>query len=288
VWIVFPLLANFYAALPKFFDTIPCVFQTGENLMFSKAIVRRPGMNFSDGITSAGLGKPDVDKAIAQHQSYVAALETCGLQVTVLQADHRFPDGVFVEDVAVLTEKCAILTHPGAPSRQGEEELILPALQPHFGQIHRIQPPGTLDGGDVCQAGNLFFIGISERTNESGALQLASHLSDYGYSSTLIDCRMIHGLLHLKTGLAYLGDQTFAQAPALQGHTAFSKYRLIRVNAQEAYAANSIRVNDHVVIPAGFPAYEASLKKAGFTTIAVEMSEFQKMDGGLSCLSLRF
>jgi dimethylargininase len=256
--------------------------------LFNKAIVRKPGINFSDGLTTAGLGQPDFSKALSQHQAYIEALENCGLAVHALEAEPQYPDGTFVEDVAVLTERCAILTHPGAPSRQGEEELIQPVLQQYFKNLHTIKSPGTLDGGDICQAENMFYIGISERTNESGALQLASILSDFSYSATLIDCRIIPGLLHLKTGMAYLGDQTFALAPFLTQHAAFSKYQTIQVDQAEVYAANCIRVNDHLLVAAGFPKFLQELDRSGFSLIPLEMSEFQKMDGGLSCLSLRF
>ncbi len=256
--------------------------------MFTKALVRRPGPNFTSGLTTSGLGEPDFNKTLAQHQNYITALENSGLQVTVLEPDDRFPDGTFVEDVAVLTDRCAVITHPGAPSRQGEEELILLDLKKHFDHLHRIQPPGTLDGGDVCQVDNLFYVGISERTNESGAIQLVSILSDVGFSSTLIDCRRIPGLLHLKTGMAYLGDGTMVLGPTLANHPAFSKYRTLLVDPGEDYAANCIRVNDTILVAAGFERFHASLKKAGLPALPLEMSEFQKMDGGLSCLSLRF
>lgn len=256
--------------------------------MFSKAIVRTPGKNFADGLTTAILGKPDFPIALSQHHAYIKALEKCGLSVHILDADPQYPDGTFVEDVAVLTDRCAVLTHPGAPSRQGEEELMQPVLLQYYKDLHRIKSPGTLDGGDICQAENMFYIGISERTNESGALQLASILSDYSFSATLIDCRIIPGLLHLKTGMAYLGDQTFALAPFLTQHAAFFKYQTIHVDHAEVYAANCIRVNDYLLVAAGFPKFQETLEQSGFSLIPLEMSEFQKMDGGLSCLSLRF
>jgi dimethylargininase len=256
--------------------------------LFSKAIVRKPGKNFADGLTTSTLGKPDFSIALSQHSAYITALEKCGLAVHILESDLQFPDGTFVEDVAVLTDRCAVLTHPGALSRQGEEELIQPVLLQYFKELHKIKDPGTLDGGDICQVENMFFIGISERTNESGALQLASILSDYGFSATLIDCRIVPGLLHLKTGMAYLGDQTLALAPFLTHHAAFSKYQTIHVDHSEGYAANCIRVNEYLIIAAGFPMFQETLDKSGFSLVPLEMSEFQKMDGGLSCLSLRF
>ena len=139
----------------------------------------------------------------------------------------------------------------------------------------------------VCQAGNHFFIGLSARTNESGAQQLAGLLAPLGYSSSFVDIREIDGLLHLKSGLAYLGDKRLVVTETL-GHVVFPDYELIRVDLEETYVANCIRVNAYVLIAAGYPTFAGTLRARGYQTISLEMSEFQKMDGGLSCLSLRF
>jgi dimethylargininase len=151
-----------------------------------------------------------------------------------------------------------------------------------------IQEPGTLDGGDICEAGNHFFIGISERTNEAGAQQLAEVLGPCGYTSSFVDIRGVEGILHLKSGIAFLGADRLVVIPTLAARDEFRGFDLVRVNAGDEYAANCIRVNDHVLIATGYPAFEARLRELGYQTIALEMSEFQKMDGGLSCLSLRF
>ena len=140
--------------------------------MFTKAIVRGVPGTIADGITSAKLGKPDYEKAREQHGRYVEALERCGLEVTVLDADEGFPDSVFVEDTAIVTERCAILTRPGAESRRGEVRGIGPVLSRLYGGVERIEDPGTLDGGDVLRAGDHFYVGLTQRTNRSGAEQL--------------------------------------------------------------------------------------------------------------------
>jgi dimethylargininase len=145
-----------------------------------------------------------------------------------------------------------------------------------------------LDGGDICEAGRHFFIGISERTNEEGARQLAGYLAREGYSSSCVDIRGIKGILHLKSGVAYCGDNRLIVIDALAAHEAFRGYEIIRVEAAENYAANCVRINEYVLLAAGYPALLASLQKSGLQTITLDMSEFQKMDGGLSCLSLRF
>lgn len=258
--------------------------------MFTRAIVRPPAPNFSEGLTTSGLGAPLYERAVRQHEAYCAALEQCGLSLTRLDVDLDYPDSTFVEDAAVLTEKCAVLTRPGARSRRGEVPVIRTALEDFFpaSVVHTIQAPGTLDGGDVCEADDSFFIGISERTNETGAQQLAEILALCGYSSRLVDIRNTPGLLHLKSGLAYLGGNRLVVTGSLAEGTGFSKYDLVRVNTHEEYAANCVHINDRVLVASGFPVLERTLRQLGYRITILEMSEFQKMDGGLSCLSLRF
>lgn len=256
--------------------------------MFSRAIVRPPGENFAAGLTSATLGTPDYGMALRQHERYCLALEQCGLVLTRLPADLRFPDSTFVEDTAILAGERAILTRPGAPSRAGEVEDMAHVLPRFFVSITSIAAPGTLDGGDICDAGERFFIGISERTNEAGAEQLAVLLEQTGYSSVLVDVRGTPGILHLKSGISYIGDSRLLVIDALAGRSQWNGFEIVPVAPGEEYAANCIRVNDHLLVAAGFPATEARLRGLGYSLITVEMSEFQKMDGGLSCLSLRF
>lgn len=256
--------------------------------MFRNAIVRPPGSNFADGLTTVDLGLPDFAAALVQHEQYCAALEQCGLTLTRLEADLRYPDSTFVEDTAILTGQCAILTRPGAPSRAGEVAAMRETLLPIFPSLQSIQAPGTLDGGDICEVGNHFFIGISERTNEEGARQLAQLLARAGYTSACVDIRGMKSILHLKSGIAYLGDNRLVVIDDLAGREAFRGYELIGVKAGEEYAANCVRINDVVLVAAGFPAFEAAVRGSGYQVIALDMSEYQKMDGGLSCLSLRF
>jgi dimethylargininase len=256
--------------------------------MFTKAIVRPPAPNFAEGLTTADLGAPNYERALKQHEAYCAALEQCGLMLIRLEADSRYPDSTFVEDTAVLTKCCAVLTRPGAPSRAGEVAGIADVLADFYPSILSIKPPGTLDGGDVCEAGNHFFIGISERTNEAGAQQLAELLAPLGYASSLIDIRGLKSILHLKSGVAFLGDNRLAVVEALADRPESHGYDLVTVNSSGQYAANCVRVNDHVLVAAGYPKFERKLQALGYQTIALEMTEFQKMDGGLSCLSLRF
>ena len=256
--------------------------------MFRNAIVRKPGRNFSDGLSGGRLGVPSYEKALDQHLRYCQALELCGLRVTVLKADLRYPDATFVEDTAVLTPNSAILTLPGARSREGEVAEIHDHLGRFFRAFHQICAPGTLDGGDICQAENHFFIGISGRTNQEGGQQLAELLAREGHTSSFVDIRGMNNVLHLKSGLAYMGDNHLVVSEELSRHVHFRGYSLVCVNAAESYAANCLRVNDRVLVPAGFPGLRDSIERLGYAVLPLEMSEFEKMDGGLSCLSLRF
>jgi dimethylargininase len=256
--------------------------------LFQNAIVRIPASNFADGLTTVDLGVPDYENAIQQHASYCEALLECGLTLTTLAADLAYPDSTFVEDTAVCTPRGAILTRPGAASRIGEVDAVRDAIRRFFPSIAEIEAPGTLDGGDICEAEDHFFLGRSLRTNEEGIRQLAADLARQGYSSSIIDIRGLSSILHLKSGISYIGDNTLVVMEELADQELFRNYRLIRVPADESYAANSVRVNSRVLIAAGYPRLTAELLDRGFHPVVLEMSEFRKMDGGLSCLSLRF
>ena len=252
-----------------------------------RAIIRPPASNYADGLTRVDLGSPDYQRALRQHAAYCEALERCGLELTYLEADELNPDSTFVEDTAVLVPAGAILTRPGAASRMGEVQSIRETISGFYSQINSILEPGTLDGGDVCEVGNHFFIGISERTNEAGAGQLVELLASYHYTSSLIDIRNVKDILHLKSGLAYLGDNRLVVIESLAKRQEFRGYELVRVIEDENYAANCLRVNNYILIAAGYPSFQQTLRDLGYDVIPLEMSEFQKMDGGLSCLSLR-
>jgi dimethylargininase len=256
---------------------------------FRRAIVRPPAANFADGLTTVDLGVPDVPTALAQHVAYCSALEELGVELTRLPPDRAHPDSTFVEDTAILTARgAAILTCPGAPSRAGEVAAIEKALSPFYESFSRIEAPGTVDGGDIDEAGEHFFIGVSSRTNEEGARQLAKLLAAHGYTSSLYDIRGVDEILHLKSGIAWLGAKTLVVIEPLLGHPAFRGWDLIPVPKGEEYAANCVLVNDAVLFAEGFPLLERTLRERGHRLIVLPMSEFQKMDGGLSCLSLRF
>jgi dimethylargininase len=252
--------------------------------VFAKAIVRGVPATVSAGITTVELGKPDAERAREQHRSYVAALEGCGLEVTMLDADDRYPDSVFVEDTAVVTDRCAIVTNPGAAQRRGEVHEVEKALVDLYGNVEYITDPGTVDGGDILQAGDLFFVGLSKRTNREGAGQLSAILQRYGFGVSFVGLRRF---LHLKTGVAYLGGDDLVVAGELVQKDEFRGFDKIAVPPEEEYGANCIRINDRVLVAAGYETAKRGIAERGYEVTELEMSEFRKVDGGLSCLSLR-
>ena len=170
--------------------------------MFTNAIVRTPGRSIVKGLSdSKTLGLPNYEQAMIQHQSYIDALTKCGLDVLVLEPCEEYPDSTFVEDVALITPNCAIITRPGVPSRRGEVHEIGFLLKQKFNNIEAIEAPGTIEGGDIMMIGDYYYIGLSERTNLEGAKQIIQILSKYGMSGSTIS---LNKVLHLKTGLSYL------------------------------------------------------------------------------------
>lgn len=252
--------------------------------MFTHAVTRKPGPDFGQGLTSSDLGAPDFALMQEQHAAYVAALHALGLEVIELEALPAYPDAYFVEDVAVVTPDVAVITRPGADARRGEQTPMEPVLARHR-LIACIEAPGTLDGGDVLMVGKHFFIGISERTNEAGATQLGQILERYGNSWTAVP---VAAGLHFKSDVNYVGRNTllvterFADRPELAG------YDKIVVDADEMYAANTLLVNGRLIMPAGFPKTKQKLADWGADIIELDVSEAHKMDGGLTCMSLRF
>jgi dimethylargininase len=257
-------------------------------MRFTRAILRPPAETFASGITSSGLGPPDLALALEQHEAYCRTLDQLGLSLSMLPPDPAFPDSTFVEDAAIVTERGAILTRPGAPSRTGEVAALGAALGGWLPELDEITAPGTIDGGDVCEAGSHFFIGLSERTNAEGAAQLARWLEQRGFDSSVINIRGLPGMLHLKTGLSWLGGRRLFAWSGLTGHEALRGWEVLEVPQGEEYAANCIRVNGVILLAGGFPQAEALVRGLGHQVVTTEMSEFQKMDGGLSCLSVRW
>ncbi len=252
--------------------------------MFTSAIVRKPGPNFHEGLTTSTLGKPDFDLLGKQHQAYIETLEKLGLKITILDAQPGYPDAYFVEDTAVVTPEVAIITIPGATARQGEQHSIRDELAKHL-PIANIIDPGRIDGGDVLMVGRHFFIGISDRTNPVGARQLGSILETYGYTWSEIT---VGEGLHLKSSLNFVGGNTLLLTAPFENVSLFENYVKIVLSEADAYAANTLWINNTLIVPRGFPQVSKALSQQGMPIIELDVSEMAKMDGGLTCLSLRF
>lgn len=256
--------------------------------MFKNIIVKRPCKAVIEGITSAPeLGQPDYELALKQHDAYIEALKQCGVQVTVLEADEEFPDSCFVEDTAVLTKRCAIITNPGASTRNREIEQMIPTIKQFYSEdcIEYIQAPGTLEGGDVMMVGDHFYAGRSARTNEEGIRQFIAILEKYGFTGSEVT---LEEVLHLKTGVNYIENNNMLVSGEFITKPQFTSYNRYTIPVEEAYAANCIWVNDKVIVPANFPTVEKIVRELGYEVLLVDTSEYRKIDGGLSCLSLRF
>lgn len=237
------------------------------------------------GLSTAGLGKPKYNLAIEQHDAYIKALIVSGLEVTIMDKDNNFPDSTFIEDTAICTPYCAIIMRPGAESRRGEISAVRKVLSDFYENIECIKEPGTLDGGDVLMIGSQYYIGKSSRTNEIGAKQLIQILENYELSGSLVED---FDLLHLKSGCSYLEHNTMLAGPELFNNEVFAGLNIILVQREEYLGANSLWINGTVLVPKGNPDTTKQIEKNGYKIIELDVSEFQKLDGGLSCLSLRF
>ncbi len=252
--------------------------------MFTTAITRKPGRNFTQGITTSNLGPPVYPLMLEQHTAYVDTLRNLGLKVIVLEALDGFPDAYFVEDTAIVTPDAAIITNPGARSRKGEVTAIEPILA-QYRKIEHIVSPGTVEGGDVLMVKNHFFIGISERTNREGARQLGKILETFGNTHSIVP---LPAGLHLKSSVSYLGKNSMLVTEVFAKLPEFQSYHKIILDQGEEYAANTLWINDWLITPKGFPLSRKKLMALEIPTIELEVSEAQKMDGGLTCMSLRF
>lgn len=252
--------------------------------MFTQVIARLPGADFAGGLTTAALGVPDYNLILQQHADYLHTFERLGVAITLLPALPGYPDAYFVEDTAVVTPELAVIARPGAAARRGEEDSMEPVLA-RFRPTVRIEAPGTLDGGDVLMVERHFFIGVSERTNAEGAAQLGAFLEPHGYTWQAVP---VAAGLHLKSSVTYVGQNTLLITPTFADRPEFAGYSRLVVPAEEEYAANTLLVNEHLITPAGFPHTRRLLETLGYPVIEQAVSEPRKMDGGLSCMTLRF
>ncbi len=252
---------------------------------FATAITRLPCQNAVDGLRAVDQGMPSIDRMLADHVDYRSVLASTGADVITLSALPAFPDAHFVEDTALCLPEGAIFMSPGAPSRAGEVASMRADIEHLFGETHQISPPAHIEGGDILISGTEILVGNSERTNANGIAALTQIVGEWGYH-----VRTVHtppGVLHFKTDCSLLDDGVVLATPRLASSGCFSTYEVILTCEGEEAAANAIRFNDLVIMPAGFPATRARLMSAGFNVRPVNNSECAKIDGGMSCLSLR-
>ncbi len=257
---------------------------------FTHAIVRTPAKSAVSGIRAQDIGTPDVEKFCFEHESYVSELKAAGLTVEVLEPLEGFPDSCFVEDPAFCLPGRAVLLRPRAGSRSGEVECLSRVLNRRFEEVEALPAPangeGYVDGGDVLMMDDRVIVGLSERTDRRGAEVFGRILSKWGYEVEI--AHTPQGVLHFKTACAALDGETVLATRVMMESGIFSRYRLVEVPEEESYAANCIRVNDVVLAPEGYPQTRAAIERAGYDVIGVPTHEARKLDGGVSCLSLRF
>lgn len=224
----------------------------------------------------------DFQRARTQHRQYETLLEELGCKLVRLPAEPVLPDSVFVEDTAVVLDELAVITRPGAESRRAETASIAEALKP-YRRLFYIEPPGTLDGGDVLRVGKTLYVGLSRRSNQEGIEQLRVMLVPFGYivmAVNLQDC------LHLKSAVTQVAEDTLLINQAWTDTVVFQGFHLIEVAPSEPFGANALRIGDTVVYPAAFPETLQRLEKQGIRLRTVDASELAKAEGGITCCSL--
>ena len=252
---------------------------------FTHAVVRKPAKSVIKGLRAVDIGSPDYDQMICDHDHYVEALMSAGVEVINLTALNEFPDGQFVEDTALCLPKAAILMRPGAPSRLGEVNEIAPKIRELFEDVYEIDDHGYIEGGDILVTGKEILVGRSARTDEKGVRQLSEIVTPLGY--VIREVFTPPEILHFKTDCSLLGPYEILSTKRLQSSGCFDGYSVINVADGEEAAANAIRVNDYVIMPAGFPRTRAILEEYGYKVKVINNTECAKLDGGMSCLSLR-
>lgn len=253
---------------------------------FNHAITRRPAASVVNGLRAEDTGKPDLEQMLKDHTAYVAALQSTGAQVVELPPLDAFADAVFVEDTALCLPQGAILMRPGAPSRLGEVDAMAPILRTHFAQVRSIEGPGTIEGGDILVTDREILVGRSARTDAAGIASLRTIVREWGHA--LREVQTPDGVLHFKTDCSLLDGETVLSTRRLAATGCFDGYRVLHTADGEDAAANAIRFNTLVIMPAGFPRTAEKLVGAGYEVVTINNTECAKLDGGMSCLSLRF
>lgn len=259
---------------------------SGRSYTFTHALARKPASNIIDGLRAVDTGTPSLEVFQQHHEDYIAALRSTGAEVAVLDALDEFPDSVFIEDDALCLQEGAIIMRPGAPSRLGEAAALYPILEGIYNTVRTIKGPGFIEGGDILTTETEILVGTSARTDTAGIEELRSLVSDWGY--TVREVHTPEGVLHFKTDCSLLDEETILSTMRLSDSGCFEDYRVIHTADGEEACANAIRFNNLVLMPDGFPKTRKTLEKAGYDVRAIGNTEAAKLDGGMSCLSLRF
>jgi len=258
----------------------------GLSYRFSDAIVREPCRSIAHGLRATDRGDPDFSRFQAEHAGYIGSLERAGLSVSVLGPLQPYPDSVFIEDAALCLPEGIVMLRPGAPSRTGEAAVLAGELRALGHEVVHCESDGFVDGGDILVTDAAVVVGLSGRTDRAGFEWLRSVLVAWGYR--LRPVRTPDAVLHLKSDCCVLDSHTVLATERLAAAECFAGFRVLVVPQGEEAAANSIRINDTVLVPAGFPATARLISAAGYRVETVAVSQAALLDGGLSCMSLRF
>jgi dimethylargininase len=261
----------------------------GQSYSFTHIISRHVANSAVNGLTEADMGQPNITHFQNQHRAYTDLLKQSGLKVEILPCDEAYPDSVFVEDAVLCLNEGAILMRPGAPSRIGEVEQIAPTIAKYYPDAKRIEGgknSGFVDGGDILVSDYEVIMGLSARSDEAGFNALEKIVAPWGYKARMVQPPA--GVLHLKTACALLDEGTVFATKGVIDAGIFDKYRCIEVPEDEAGAANAMRINNMVVLAAGYPKSKALLESEGYEVHCLDINEAAKLDGGLSCMTLRF
>jgi len=253
---------------------------------FTHTVSRLPGKSIANGLRAHRQPNPDHENFLREHVAYINALEIAGVETLVLPALENYPDSVFVEDAALCFGNQASILRPGAASRFGEAAAISPDLLKLFGNISNLDNDGFVDGGDILLTDDEALIGLSERTDQKGVDALTPHLQKHGYKPRIVNTPK--GVLHFKSDCSLLDSETIFSTKALAESGCFENYKVVLTPTGEEAAANLIRVNDYVIMRTGFPKTKTLLERHGYQVMVVNAEEAAKVDGGLSCMSLRF
>jgi dimethylargininase len=252
---------------------------------FTHALLRRPGPSAVKGLRLRDGPDPNFAGLLAEHGAYAAALAAAGLEVTVLGPLESHPDALFVEDPALVFPEGAILLRPGAPSRKDEGEHLRAELAARFAQVLELGE-GHVDGGDVLALPDRILIGLSARTDRTGAAALAGLLGQLGHKAEIV--APPPGVLHLKTASSLIDEETVLATATLAASGIFAGYRLLEVPAGEEGGGNVVRVRDTLLVGQGYPEITELLDGRGATVVPLANTEIAKIDAGLTCMSLRW